>query len=853
MTQANLTAFISRVVPWPAAGAAGVVNIHWRMKHPQSGDMIWSGRPTSTPDDLVSVVDWALRLPQTFTDIYFCTSLQGRVGRPKNGKPTAARSQQDALALRSVWLDIDIKEPPKGYADVDEALAALDAFVEAFSLPSPTAIVASGGGIHVYWISDKPLTPDEWRPYAEGLREAAVQHGLRFDAGVTVDSARILRVPGTFNWKIEDQPRPVAIKHLEPADLNFGTTLAKLAMVAPSSPRAVAATVTAAFDLTPFAAGGMASAFAKTLDPKAESLSDGIEHNYDPLDPWPILVRSGCRFFRESLRNHGKENGQGLWNLVVLATTFWQNGHTFAHELSNGYTSYRAEETDELIARKTREKAQRGLGWPSCMSFEREGAAQCKGCPHRGKIRSPLNLGVAHPTPTPSPQTPNWLAADLKVSFKNLPHRRWLYGTYLVRGEITVLASSGGVGKTAIAVAMAVEIATGVPVLGHTIWGRDQKVLYLIAEDERSELDRRVFAFCLAHANELPQVPPDRLLIAGVESPLVRQISFLRSVAQNTSSLDEQGFAVLDDALNQLRPDVIVLDPLVNLCRGGNMNDNAAMAAVMGKLKYLAREYECAVLIIHHTRKGADAGSAEAVSGAASIVNLARCAIMPVPLLDEECAKFGILPSEGSSCLRLANPKANFAPGAQEEVYRLHNVELPNAEPPLYPHGDRVQAIAKHDPLAVQSMLSLEQQARAVILPLVARGKDIGGVRYPYTANNSGSTAARALLPDAMSAIEAATSRSWQGEDLRSVTRNAISSMLKDGTIVKKALKELMAKPGNSGRTQGLAVNRVLAPVPDTGWVGDFVGDYQAVSAPQGAVSAAAGGVPSAPSSGAVN
>ena len=32
---------------------------------------------------------------------------------------------------------------------------------------------------------------------------------------------------------------------------------------------------------------------------------------------------------------------------------------------------------------------------------------------------------------------------DLNVSFTNIPHRRWLYGTYLIRGEITVLGRAG--------------------------------------------------------------------------------------------------------------------------------------------------------------------------------------------------------------------------------------------------------------------------------------------------------------------------------------------------------------------------------------------------------------------------
>ena len=77
---------------------------------------------------------------------------------------------------------------------------------------------------------------------------------------------------------------------------------------------------------------------------------------------------------------------------------------------------------------------------------------------------------VVPTVPTLPPVT--WSAAELQVSFSNIPHRRWVYGTYLIRGEITYEAAPGGIGKTAHTIGMAVEIATGTEVLGEKIWGR---------------------------------------------------------------------------------------------------------------------------------------------------------------------------------------------------------------------------------------------------------------------------------------------------------------------------------------------------------------------------------------------
>ena len=96
------------------------------------------------------------------------------------------------------------------------------------------------------------------------------------------------------------------------------------------------------------------------------------------------------------------------------------------------------------------------------------------------------------------------------------------------------------------------------------------------------------------------------------------------------------------------------------------MNDNAVMSLVMRKLKALAVKYDCAILIIHHTRKGGrvgdSTGDAEGISGAAAIVNLARRALMPATMTESEAKEFGILPSRRLQYVKLMDAKSNLAP-----------------------------------------------------------------------------------------------------------------------------------------------------------------------------------------------
>jgi len=205
--------FLTRVLPWPTDDELGFCNLHW--SHPdknEPGKKVWLGRPFRSPTELIGMARWIVQNVAK-ADIYFCLSRQQLTGTNKKGKTIALRSTANASSLKSIWLDIDVKEPPAGYASLEEALLRFNEFRVKFKLPPPSALVASGGGVHVYWVSKTPLTPAQWRPYAEGLKAAAMQFDLRCDYAVTTDSARILRMPGTFNHKTTE-PRPVKILEL---------------------------------------------------------------------------------------------------------------------------------------------------------------------------------------------------------------------------------------------------------------------------------------------------------------------------------------------------------------------------------------------------------------------------------------------------------------------------------------------------------------------------------------------------------------------------------------------------------------------------------------------------------------
>jgi hypothetical protein len=203
------------LLPWPAAGEPGYINLHHLL---QGGGM--PGRPFTLPADFIAHIPHLKKK----RDVYWCLSRQKEAG--------GSRSKANALAVKSIWLDVDgnkADEPDKGYASVPEAQAAVAKFVVDAKLPKPSAIVMSGGGFHVYWISDRTMSVDEWAPYAHGLWALVQKHGLKADP-VTTDAARVLRVPGTLNHKTTP-PRDVKILELLDHDYDFEQVLGKIRTV----------------------------------------------------------------------------------------------------------------------------------------------------------------------------------------------------------------------------------------------------------------------------------------------------------------------------------------------------------------------------------------------------------------------------------------------------------------------------------------------------------------------------------------------------------------------------------------------------------------------------------------------
>lgn len=115
-----------------------------------------------------------------------------------------SREAVNAVTLKSFWLDVDAHGT--GPHETPElALDAVKKFVAANSLPKPMFINMTGHGTQVFWTLEEAVAKADWQPVADGLQELAKRCCLGADP-ITSDPARILRIPGTFNYRDPENP-----------------------------------------------------------------------------------------------------------------------------------------------------------------------------------------------------------------------------------------------------------------------------------------------------------------------------------------------------------------------------------------------------------------------------------------------------------------------------------------------------------------------------------------------------------------------------------------------------------------------------------------------------------------------
>lgn len=184
---------------------------------------------------------------------------------------------------------------------------------------------------------------------------------------------------------------------------------------------------------------------------------------------------------------------------------------------------------------------------------------------------------------------------------KPIPPRVWHVPDLIPSNTVTLFGGDGGTGKSLCALQLAASTALGRRWLGFDV--RRGKAVYLSAEDDKSELHRRLADIAQAEGVGLADLGTLTLRsLAGEEA--------LLATLEKGGPLEATPlFEAVEELLGNVRPDLLVLDTLADYFPG-NENDRAQARQFIGMLRGLAIRYECAVLMLAHpSLSGMQSGS----------------------------------------------------------------------------------------------------------------------------------------------------------------------------------------------------------------------------------------------------
>jgi hypothetical protein len=242
-----------------------------------------------------------------------------------------------------------------------------------------------------------------------------------------------------------------------------------------------------------------------------------------------------------------------------------------------------------------------------------------------------------------------------------IPRRRWLVGSFAIRGHLTVLVAPPGAGKSTLGIALAVAGVTGRgEIVGETVH-ETIKAWVWNNEDDRNELRRRLAAI-MQQWNVAPADLRGKLgLNSGSERPLV--------IAKATKDGAVVRLPDIEAIIERVQAEgigLLIVDPFVET-HEVDENNNAQIKAVAAMWREVARRGDCAVVIVHHTGKPPSAspdawtGSLSASRGASSLGGVARIMRTLFAMSQSDADKFGLDADERRLWVRLDDAKANLS------------------------------------------------------------------------------------------------------------------------------------------------------------------------------------------------
>lgn len=522
--------------------------------------------------------------------------------------------------------DTDIAAAFYCFADCDDQ-AAGDA-LKAFVGPKYSHVVLTGTKPfprpHPYWELTEPQADlDAW---SEMQRRIAAALG---SDRVVVNPSRIMRIAGTVTWP--DQAKQ---------ERGYVSEIATFHDKASG----------------PVEWGSLDRAFAQAAPQAALPTLASIDTGPKPLDRQEAATAamSGADWHNNMIRLVASYVSKGLSDGEIHAIT---DAMTLA-----GYT-----------VEETRNEVQTAINGARAKGFTPEVSAPPPvktepAPPPENEFNKLSTESSGSPAPLEFPATA-WQPIDLS----EIPRTQFVYSDFYARGYTSLTIAPPKVGKSMLALAEAIDMATGKGILTG-VEREPLKVLYFNAEDDQHTLNNRVAALLTHYGFDQSEIEGRLYVVSGVEWE-----NFFLTYGE-LGAINEPVFQMLQRFIEREGIDVAKFDPLQDMSDAPETND--VFRRLGRRLRKMSVETNAAVGLVHHTRKtqpGAELTIDDARGGSA-LRGTARFNRILAPMTEQEAAKAGL--ANHRWFMRIGDMESNLAPPSADvnRWFEKMSIECPNGE-----------------------------------------------------------------------------------------------------------------------------------------------------------------------------
>lgn len=276
-----------------------------------------------------------------------------------------------------------------------------------------------------------------------------------------------------------------------------------------------------------------------------------------------------------------------------------------------------------------------------------------------------------------------------EIDLNNIPPREFLFGSLVGRKYVSMIVAPAGSGKSIFTMQLAMHAAAG------KSWGdwhckKPINVWIYNNEEGFDELRRRIRGI-LQHTNIEKESINNRLYIDSGENQSIS----IAKLSNDGEVIATPDYEALKNEVLDRKIDLLIIDPFAET-HSVNENSNDEIKRVAAMFRQIAFDCDCAVLLVHHTRKGMDgaqgnqAGNADMARGGGATMGVVRRAYTMSNMSKDDADAVGLPQEKRKWFVRLDDAKSNItAPADKTDWFMFKQVAINNGRG-LYPEGDIV-------------------------------------------------------------------------------------------------------------------------------------------------------------------